>query len=280
MRTILLFILFFVLFAVTACMQNASAQSNDLDKQYTPDKNSVFNNKSSASSGKGEEDISDINNAFKFNIGLLIRSTAAFFWERKISSGITIQPGLGVCYSKDKLMGILGEDFNITPSTSSVPLASLIAQGTSTGTNLFLSCAFRFYFSNYYGNEIFQSGYFEMNGRYSPMELKIYSNMNSTSSNYNSYKIADDPRINLHIFSFYTIYGYQFCTAGKIKTTHDFYCGVGIRSIGFDAFQSTTRNVYDQYGNLTQETVHVKSGARESALLPSFVLGYAFGFGF
>ena len=79
----------------------------------------------------------------------------------------------------------------------------------------------------------------------------------------------------MRLFSFYMTYGYQFCTSGHIKTTHDFYIGAGIRSIKYDSFVEEQPYVGGQ-----QVTQYVNSGNRVSALLPSMVAGYVFGFGF
>lgn len=283
MRIFLYFFLF--LSAVNFSLaQDAPPQGNDLDKLYTPDKNSVFNNEAGSGSQAKNKTVNEINisNAVKFNFGLLVRNTAAFFWERKIANQFTIQPGIGVCYGKDRLMQEIGGDMDMTPYVSrsgTVPFGSLLKQGNFRGVNLFASFAFRLYTGNYYyGGETFQSGYFEVNVRYSSMNVDILTTAPSSSgsSTGSNYYILGNPTVNFRTESYYFIYGYQFCTTGKTKTTHDFYCGAGFRSIKYDSFALDNSQQYSGSVGYT----YISTGTRAAALIPSLVAGYVLGFGF
>lgn len=289
MRAVLFFILFLSAVGSSVGQNTPPAQSNDLDKLYTPDKNSIFNNKGGSDGKSREGNELNIKNVVKFNMGLLVRNTAGFYWERKIADKITIQPGIGMCYGKDKLMTFLGGEANMTPSLSSsntVPFGELLQQGYFRDMNLFSSFAFRFYSANYYNSdETFQSGYLELNVRYSAMNLNYRSETYNQNSygyyNGSSYFMPNSSTASFHTFSFYSIYGYQTCTTGRIKTTHDFYIGAGIRSTSYSSYTLNEKYpVLDQYGQVVYVSAYVKSGHRESALIPSFVAGYVFGFGF
>ena len=278
-------LIFFSLF-LSALSYSFAQNSNDLDKQYTPDKSSIFNNEGSSSSqgkNKNTNDV-DISNAIKFNFGLLVRNTAGLYWERKVSDRFTIQPGIGLCYGKDKLMQEIGGSMDMTPQnqrTNTVPFGSLLSQGNLTGVNIFTSLACRIYFGNYYyGGETFQGGYLEINVRYSSMNVDIPTTGSSATNGYAGgapYYIPGLPTVNFRTVSYYLTYGYQLCTTGKIKTTHDFYFGFGFRSVKYDSY--ILENTSNQYTG-TADYTYISSGTRATALIPSLVAGYVLGFGF
>jgi hypothetical protein len=282
MRAFLFFIFSCFAVSIAYAQDKNPAQKNDLDKLYTPDKNSIFNSKGNGQGNSYSE--LGINNVVKVNLALLVRSTAGLFWERKISNNVTLQPGVGVVVGKDVLMEYIGSEMNITPSPRSyyiVPFGELIKTGYFKGAGIFGSFSGRYYLGNSVNSETFRTGYFELNLRYSTMNLDIHK----SSIDYNGYSSSNyympvSSVANFRTVSFYAIYGYQACTTGRIKTTHDFYFGGGFRSVSYSSYvKNENYPASNQSNQIVYVNAYMKSG-RVSALIPSFVAGYSFGFGF
>lgn len=275
-KTKYFFFLFF-LSSLCAFSQENPLEKNEQDKLYTPDKNSIFNNtKDGSSEGKREGGEMDINNSVKFNVSLLTRGIAGFFWERKIgTSNVTFQPGLGWCFGKDFFMRVgdaFSKEISESSSGNSASFYVLYDVGTVANITPFLSGSIRFYTGNYYAySETFQSGYFEISTRFNTSTLMIKVN---APNSYDNYYFPETSTAYIRSFSFLAIYGTEFCTEGKIKTTHEFYFGAGARTISY-----TKYSMEDRIINFQTVTAYVKSAGRVQSIFPAFVIGYAFGFG-
>src|ERR1700741_5381486 len=165
---ILLFLFQITLISIAQEKEIKPGKPNELDKLYTPDKNSSTPSNGSTSSGSWAGKA----NFAKFNFGLLARSTCAFFYERKITDGISLQGGLGYVYGSDKAQVFLtdGESIYLNDTKSSISLGTIIYHGTFKSGGPFLSAAVRFYYSGLYSNWFYNSGdrssYLELGMRY------------------------------------------------------------------------------------------------------------------
>src|SRR3990167_1976126 len=231
MKAIFLFFFFFLTGAILHVhAQKNKGEPNELDKLYIPTQNSVFNpGKSSTKNSSPSEN----NNAIKFNPVLLTRSIGALFYEKWLSDEISVQGGLGICYNKDIMMGKLSEiqrEFNFSrDATSSFNISDIMLRGEfSSGSTPFISFAFRFFGSGYYDSE----SYFELNFRYYSNTLKIPD----ATESYNK-RVLDLPEVTVRNFNYLLTYGYQVYTSGKIRTSHDFYYGIGLRNTSYDSFR-------------------------------------------
>jgi hypothetical protein len=246
---------------------------NDLDKLYTPDKNSSNPSNGSSSSNNGA---SGKSNLVKFNFALLARSTFALFYERKITDGFSVQGGLGYCYGKDKAQFVMSEGDYIyfSDNKSSLNLGDIIYNGTyRNGANPFLSASFRFayngLYSGWYGNED-RNSYIELGMRY-------YSHHYDYRNSKNSYEIINGgTNLSVRNLCYMVTWGYQFETDTKLVTSHEFYTGAGLRRSKYNMFTSTQTQ-----GSSYQTIItHNKSSLKEVAISPIFTVGYVLGFGF
>ncbi len=250
------------------------AQANSLDDKFTPDKNSIYNAKNSAGdNGSGSEDCSNI---VKFNPTLLIRKTAAVFYERRLGEVVGLQGGLGLCYGVDPVQALLsgeGEMVLNFGDRSAVSYSTLLSQGKSSGIGLFLSLSSRFHYSSWYFNS--NNSYIELNYRFNSNPLNLNAYANSNPSNFTI--MGTDRDVSLRSNWYNVIWGTQFATEGKIQTTHEFYYGLGIRRTTFNMFATEQIQSNNSYYNTYR---YYQTGERGKVLGFTFVAGYVFGIGF
>ncbi|MDP2385864.1 MAG: hypothetical protein Q8M29_05815 [Bacteroidota bacterium] len=272
-------ILLFFLFTIVGLAQEKEikpGKPNELDKQYTPDKNSssVSNGSSSGGTWAGKS------NFVKFNFALLARSTFAVFYERKITDGISLQGGLGYCYNKDKAQILFsdGESIYLSDNKSSIQLSEIMYKGTfKHGANPFLSASVRFSYNGLYSG---WGGYMnEDRNSYIELGMRYYSHhYNLTSLNNNDYeKVSGGSNLGIRNTCYMITWGYQIETDSKLVTSHEFYTGFGIRRSNYNEFISS--QTQDPITSATIIT-HTKSSVRETAVSPIVTIGYVLGFGF
>jgi len=248
---------------------------NELDKQFTPDANSIFNSSGKNGKVKGGGHSVEIQNAIKFNPLLIPRSIFALFYERKIIDGLSLTGGLGFCYNTDKISGFFNsEDFTLGfGNTDKLSFSGILSNSTFDGGGPFLSAGVRIYTGGYFSAaDNFNSGYFEINYRFTSVNLRLNPTINSND------KLAGDGTVNIRNSGFNLIYGYQLSTEGSIKTTHDFYLGTGIKSVRYDEF---TRTLVDPNNGYSPSYYQCSpTGAKISQIRFMIIAGYAFGIGF
>ena len=254
--------------------QETPGTPNELDKLFVPDKNSIFN-----SSGKTGDDNSnpsiDVKNVISFNPIMLPRGIAAFYYQRRLNDQISLQGGLGSCFNKDRILsfvsGITDDFANNNSNTQSTLLLNRIMQSADfSSTSLFASFSLRLNWTSYYWD---YTPYFEINTRYYSNKLKL----SQLSDGGSAEQIEGTPDVTIKNICFNLIYGFQYLTEGKIKTSHDFYFGMGMRSTSYDKFSSST---VQTPGNYSSYTLYTETSARATSFAPSFIMGYAFGIGF
>src|ERR1700739_2237930 len=94
------FILFFVFYTAVLSAQNAPGLPNDQDKNYVPDKTSIFNAEGKTGT-KEYSSASDIHDLIEFNPFMFARSIFALQYEHKFGEMFGLQGGLGFCFGKD-----------------------------------------------------------------------------------------------------------------------------------------------------------------------------------
>lgn len=260
-----------------------SGPPNDLDKNYVPDKASLFNESNPGNvSGKSGAPV-DYHNVIEWTPGLIFRNIFALHYERKLTRFFSVQGALGAVFGKDRMQQIenpTGDFFSGTNSQtgSSVPLGTMLSQGTFVGPNVFLGVAARLYFSGWSNYASRYENYSE-NRIYIDFGIRHYGNtitVSSTPNNSGGAEISGTPTVNIRSTMYYLNWGYHLETEGKIVTTHNFFMGVGLRNSSYEAFKST--NVTGAYGNTT--TINSVTTTRESITLPTIHFGYELGFGF
>lgn len=248
--------------------QEIPGTPNELDNQFVPDKNSIFNSESKTGTNNSTP-ASDIINIIKFNATMLPRGIVSFFYQRILTEQISIQSGLGASFNKDRILSFVSgvsEEFSNNPST--VGLNKIMQFGEFNGASLFASLSMRLSWESYYGDF---TPYFEINSRYYSNKLRL-----TKLNEYNSFELLDGtPEVIIRNTSFNLIYGVQYLTEGQIRTSHEYYLGVGMRNTSFNAFTSSEVQMSNN-----NYTLYTKTAARSKTFAPSFIIGYVFGIGF
>ncbi len=246
------------------------ANSNELDQIYEPPKNSLFD-EHTAKNEQHSNTYVDFKNVLKFNPFLLTRSTFAIGYERQIYNNFTGSLYLGYNYKRDWMQAIgttSSSDEGAVLSNSSaseISLSSMISEGKFVSGGLFTSIGARMYLDD----TQFDGPYLEIQTRYNSYTLDLAQN--STNSTV-AFKADSKTTVAISNNSTYLIWGNQYCSSGKSKSTHDIYFGVGIRQTGYDIFKVT---------NDTENSTQLyNTGNRESSSGLSIIAGYAFGLGF
>ena len=292
-----LFLYGFLTFFLTGfSQQNIPGPPNDLDKQFMPDKNSIFNSGKDGVESRRNAEVADIKQAIQFNPGLLLRKQFAIFYERSLNDNLCLQGAIGTCYGIDPILTAFAQasDLGLTPSSnsyssSSVSLGQLLQAGEyQGGLNPFLALNFKIYTGTSIGywrgsrggySEAFSGGYFQIGVRYTSVNILLTpASFNNVTSDYT---ITTNIPLQIRSTYYSVIYGYQFYTAGKFKTTHDFYSGFGLRVASSDGLTPVVSNVTNSYGTVVSTSSLVLSGgSRQVTYFPAFMMGYVFGFGY
>lgn len=270
---LILFIL--VLPFCTFSQEEKPGKPNELDKLYTPDKNSILGMSKASDKGKGFRSSDDLKNIIKFNPALIARSTVALFYERNIADGFSIQGGVGYCYNRDKAQYLLseGEDVPFSTVTTSLPLGRINKYGTYKGFNPFVAFSLRFHFNGLYSYWYYGS---DERNSYIDLGMRFYTNhFDMTTFPNSNERINGDNSISVRNLCYTFTYGYLFQTDTRLVTTHEFYTGFGLRKSTYDKFSS--QNINTPLGGYMTE--HTKTGVKESILTPMIMVGYVFGFG-
>jgi hypothetical protein len=274
--------LMLMLLSIKPVIAQNSGPPNDLDKNFVPDKNSIFNSapgsNTSKSGSKGSSITGDYHNVLEINPGFLLRNMFVVGYERKLSSVISLQGGLGYVFGKDAIQQSLNlaTDFsgNSGGQTSSVSFGNILSQGVFNGPNICWNVAIRFYFEgggfyNYYSYNDFGGS------RFLELGVKGYGNSlvlnNSSTSSVLLDKMSNDY---LYTTVYYLNWGYHLETSGKLITTHHIYFGAGVRTTSYDAFQQIPNPTY------SYPVTNTLSGQRQSVLYPVVQIGYELGFAF
>jgi hypothetical protein len=225
--------------------------------------------KSKGEIGMKDVSVFPIKSCIKFEPTLLARGVFAFGYERQLIHNLTFQGTAGLAWDKDFIQvgGVLPITTEETPANE-VDLADILRQGRGGKSGYYLSGDAKVYFSN----DIFNDGYFafKLTSNYYNLSYRAGSTISSQNYKPTAYVVED---ISLNIFngSFSILCGTQFATSGTIKTTHDFYIGVGLNYLFYKKFLADTPGP----NNRTNVTVGAKTFAK--TVFVSF--GYAIGIG-
>jgi hypothetical protein len=226
-----------------------SFYAQDADENYTP-KGGVFG----ASFKKRTSSAYEISNSVSFNPALLLRSTTALFYERKIGSSETVKAGIGFATNYDRYLFTIadGMDYFEYDGYS----LTYLSKNSKLNSGLFMYLSFKYYY-----DDLMDGSYVEINYR---------------RNSYNSTAVISDLTANgskdfsVIANSFYLNWGRHITSGGSLKLTHDFYIGFGLRIV-----QMNEMNV--DYSN---NTYRFSNEMVDIGMAPALVAGYAIGFGF
>lgn len=272
-KTFFQYLILLNLFSLNVFSQKNNVESgdpNDLDQKFVPDKNSILNSVNSASSSSSNKDVA-VKNIVKFNLTLLGRGIAPFFWEHPFGKVASFEVGLGLCFNRDFIQnlmaGVVADAFDNGTESKYLTLNKILINSTNaSGPSVFLSGGIKLY----YNDDAPDGSYFSFNMRYYTNNLALNPPEGT--------QLIGNSSLSVRNLSFNAIYGYQLIGGGKnISVINDFYFGIGIRRTGYDGVTnfSGTNAITGAY-----QTIWTPDGTTQSSLAPVFLFGYCLGFGF
>jgi hypothetical protein len=252
---------------------------NDLDNKFTPAKSTVFNASDSYSSGSGSGGES-FKNVIKNNISLWPRGIAAFGYERFLTDEISMEGWLGVAYKKDQIFTAFGSaaDESFGDSQSDIRLEPIYNCGKQTGSSLYYGASVKFHYSGWWYFTDVDFAFLELGVRSYSNKLNIASFSSNSNYNYYNAPIVGSAAVKVQHINYILNYGIRLTTEGKIKTSHEFYVGAGIRSSTYDSFTRTENQNNYPYPN--SPDTYSKNGTQARETFFMFLVGYELGFGF
>jgi len=243
--------------------------SNPLDAKYSPAAGSVFDiNSKLGKTSRSSSDGSDNKNFIGFNPSLLLRNIASLSYGRILGTSTMVRASLGTCYKSDRIMAnslLIPFEFveSSDPSTESKD-ESWFSYFLQDMTPIRKSSPFLEIGARFHGEDDVT------NSMYLDVSYRNYSN-------YYSYQKSAIPGIftlKMKTQSFQLISGRTF-TAGS-GGMHDIYIGGGLRVFSLDKLKPTYSNTngYEVISGFAY------SSDKVNALFFSFLLGYAYHFGF
>jgi len=268
--------------ALLCCLQlvalSGTAQTpgspNDLDKNYVPDKNSIFN----SAGGKYKNTstysplVVNFHNIVVFNPVLLIQNIAALQFEHRLSNWIGVQGGLGLVFGPDRFnmanYSITGNFINGNSPTDLGP-DKMITSNNFTGKSFYFSLAARFYFIRHYYDDLYKTRY---------LETGVRSYSNSFRLDAVAMSITGNSDVTLKNSVYYLAWGRYMETPGKrVVTVHHLFIGAGLMNTSYDVFMPSS--VYNPASGYAI-TTYTKNGNRANQLYPTVLFGYEFGIAF
>lgn len=252
-------------------------QQNDLDEQYTPKGTGPLSSESKSNNISNSYNADYPKNIVKFTPTSLVRSLVCLSYERNLTDNFSLIGGLGLNYNKDIIFSILGSEFDFLESSSrnssNLGLLSpteIIQNSTHKGMSPNFQIATKF---------IYESNFWDS---YSYLEFQFFNYSNKVTYNGEEglsnelFTNGNDVKFN---YSLYNLkWGAHFFTEGSIKTSHELFFSIGLRTTKYN-------NVYRNYDNDYNSTTYNKyinqvSSSKSSMQGLTFFIGYSFGIGF
>jgi hypothetical protein len=251
---------------ITSFLFSQYDQDRDPDKKYTPNKNSIFNNLLTKNTEPGSSGTTEIRNVIKFCPTLLLRQKVALFYERDIASAFSINFGIGKAFGNDYLQYLYLSAFSDFNTGSTLAAGQVMDNSEYTGSKPMLHVGFKIFFSG----TTFEDGYVEFNYRRETMDYTLNSNVGG-------YRVEKGNLASFKMNAFSFGFGYMDVSGVRNNITHEFFMNFGIKNFSFTSFVAYDKlNTWGQTERVYERT-HLESQAR---ILPSFNMGYIFGFGF
>ncbi len=251
--------------------QKKPAGTNPLDDKYSPGKNSVFVLKASTNN-KSNALLEDGNNVLKFNPALLIRKTAAVFYERKMGEIFSAEAGLGLTYGIDIVQRAKAKSEGssiLIQGDTRIPLDVILSEGTSKGIGLFFSISPKVRYNSMFWDN---NSYVELNYRFVSNRINL-AELESKYAQSSVYIEGKDLVTRSHWYNL--IMGSEFETEGSLVTTHEFYYGFGFCTTSLNAFDAEQKPINGVWKNVFTQT---KTQAKFFSY--NIMVGYIFGIRF
>ncbi len=254
-----------VIYSVVGYAQETE-NANELDKKYSPNSASIFNNTQKKSGENFQTTETDVKNVIKFSPTLLLRQRVALVYERKIAENILFNIGVGKPFGNDVFQQAFFSLSSLDELGSALHPHSVLKQSTYWGSMPLASSGIKFYFSG----TAFDEAYIDFNYRWERMDFLLNSIVDARRVDG-----ENDVKFKMNAFNFG--FGYTAITGSRNNFIHDFFINFGLKT-----FRYTTFDLITVKGtNGANEIVFKKTGNETKArIVPALNIGYSFGFGF
>lgn len=245
------------------------SQTNELDGQYTPSSNSIFNADPNSKNSSNKPNHPGVKNMVKFIPTMLFRQKVALFYEREIVKSISVFVGAGKAFGEDVFQKTYLETFaSLNYSSSYLLPEDLLGNSKFTYSTPLLAAGIRAYLSEH----AFEDSFVELYYR----NEKFSYRLNDTYVKDMNY-ISSDKTIDFKMHAVAFGYGFSSVFGEKNNFSHEMFFTFGIKFFYYD--EIIRKDVYTVGYGSTQ--VYEKTGSfMQAKILPSVSFGYAFGFGF
>ncbi len=246
----------------------SSITESELDKKYTPNESSVFNNLRAKNNGPADR-VTEVTfrNNIKFCPTILLRQKLFLNYEIKAYDGIAFALGFGKSFGNDyfQSLNIATQSFN---SNSDLVLNpdEILLNSTFASSDFLLHGGVKIYYSG----KAFDGGYMEFNYRREKIDYTLFPNINGI-------KIDGDNLAEFKMRAYTFGYGYSWISGNNGKVSQDFFINIGIKLFNYSKFERIETNT----GSLSSSYAYTASGETANfKIIPSVNIGYSFGFGF
>jgi hypothetical protein len=266
LKFIILFSLLSQLIVSDASAQQIS-QDSELDKKYTPNENSIFNNlRKKNSNSTFSSEVCDFENAVYFTPSMLLRKKVYFCYERKMSDFFMFGAGLGKAFDSDFLQE-LGGFFSSTNdfySNDVLNAYDIYKNSTYTSSSPLLQLDIR-----YYPEKVFEEAFAELSYRFETMRYMLNDAIVLTP--------ASSSREVIFTMQSLTIgYGYAWLAGKNKKMVNKFFMNAGVKYIKYPRFDNTNQRTYNYLGDVYERN----ETEFKTNIFLTINIGYSFGFGF
>ncbi|MES2679623.1 MAG: hypothetical protein V4635_07045 [Bacteroidota bacterium] len=265
------FIFFLLLISLLCSGQDKQEPgSNDLDSNFTPISNSIFN-RSHKKGADGSFSNVTFKNVVKFCPSALAWKKVLFFYERELSRGFSLNVGVGMSFGDDvfqkKYFGWNTYGVDLAEYTLDLTTSELLENCNYLKSTPYFYAGLRYYVNS----TAFEGWYAEFATRYQRVEYRVDNTIGSID--------LEGP--NSAFFETYAAtfgWGYTVLTGSKKRFGHDFYANFGFKYIEHTHFAVVQH--WDSRGFWLPMT-YVKTNSEDTRILfPAINIGYCFWFGF
>ena len=270
LKTFTCLVLICLIFQVSISFGQAVIIDNEMDKKYTPNQSSLFNNLIKKSNDNSSSSTTEItfSNTIRFTPTMLFRQKVFVTYDRKLYDGLALSLGIGKSFGIDYFqnLNIDIQDFNTT--NNALNASEIVNQLNSTldGGSPLLHASLKVYFRG----TAFSESYMEFGYRYERLDYTLNPTVNSI-------KVEGRATASFKMSALSFGYGYSWAGGSSGKITHDFYINTGIKFFNYTSFDKFHIGTGSQHSDYVYRAGVVDLSFK---IIPSINMGYAFGFGF
>jgi len=236
------------------------------DNKNTPNRNSIFNDlgKKKNENNSYAADV-EIKNSVGFCPTMLLRQKVFFIYEYAPHDIVILDFGLGKAFGNDLIQSTYFSAFSDYSGDKYLQAGEIMDNSTYLGSGMLVHAGVKLFFDG----TAFDGSFFEFYYRHEKMEYRL----NPTVS---GYRIENGNTAEFTMNALAFGYGYKGVTGSRNQFTHEFYMNCGIKNFTYTQFNQIVHSAATGYSELAYQRTAQEAKTR---ILPSFNMGYIFGFG-